>query len=98
MNKLLITTAMAALLVATPAFAHKKKEKHVECLINEIYDVETNTCKPILNDNDSFLDVDNNERDDNDNDNGDTHSHGKGHEIGRGHFEHGNGKGLGHYK
>lgn len=58
MNKLLITTAMAALLVATPAFAHKKKEKHVECLVNEVYDAETNSCLPILNDNDSFLDVD----------------------------------------
>lgn len=100
MNKLLITTAMAALLVATPAFAHKKKEKHVECLVNEVYDAETNSCLPILNDNDSFLDVGNTDTDtDTDTDtNKDTHHHGKGHEKGRGHFEHGNGKGLGHYK
>ena len=59
MNKLLITTAALALIVATPAFAHKKKEKHVECPINEVYDAETNTCLPLLNDNDGFLaDVD----------------------------------------
>ena len=58
MNKLFITTAMAALLISAPAFAHKKKEKHVECLVNEVYDVETNTCLPLLNDDGSFANTD----------------------------------------
>lgn len=59
MNKLLITAAVAALVAATPALAHKKKEKHVECPVNEIYDAETNACIPLLNgDNDSFIDTD----------------------------------------
>lgn len=55
-NKLLITAVVTALVAATPALAHKKKEKHVECLVNEIYDAEANACIPLLNDgNDSFV-------------------------------------------
>lgn len=95
MKNIIAATAIA-LLVTSPAFAHKKKEKHVECLFNEVYDAETNTCK-LIDTNDSFVDTVDNSTD-TDNNSGDTHHHGRGHEIGRGHFEHGNGKGLGHYK
>ena len=93
--KNIIAITAAAVLIATPALAHKKKEKHVECLFNEVYDAETNSCVVIDTDTNSVVSVDSN---DNTETNNDTHSRGRGHEIGRGHFEHGNGKGLGHYK
>ena len=99
MTKLLITTAAVAL-ISTSAFAESffdnwnfslKPTNQCERNVNDVFEqapCDSDGAKIQLDiDFDSDIDTDR-----------DTHHHGRGHEIGRGHFEHGKGKGLGHYK
>lgn len=100
MNKTIFLVA-TAMLISTSAFADSFWDR-LNVGVKPIQECEYTADTVFLNhecdSNDGVklqIDID---IEDDSHENHDTHSHGKGPEKGRGHFEHGNGKGLGHYK